>query len=627
MYFSDTNQTNQSLNFLFGRFLLRYTDRFLSRWTVLALDLILVLATYLAAQFVAFNFTPGDIPWHTLPVKAAIVTGTYLLAFLHAQSYVGVVRHSGGKDFKRLFQASVEALLTLLVLSFTLKSPQFSRVALVSQAMLFLITSVGGRLAVRSAFLSIQLRRAKKGTGILIVGAGSMGRAARIAVEQESRNGDHVVAFIDDNKSKAGKNINGTPIMTAAKALNQEFVEKNNIGKVVVAIKNIPAARVKELSNLAIELNLQVKRVPPISNWVNGELTAKQIRPISLEELLGREPINLSYETLNGFIKGKTVLITGAAGSIGSELVRQVMRQEPKLLIALDQAETPTYHLDQELRSFANYANFKPTIGSVTDEARMRQIFSTYRPEVVFHAAAYKHVPLMEDNPQEAVKTNIHGTHTTAKLAYEHRAESFVMVSTDKAVNPTNIMGASKRAAEHVVSYFNRQPDNQTRFVTTRFGNVLGSNGSVIPLFKKQIEEGGPLTVTHREITRYFMTIPEAVRLVLEAGHMGQGGELYVFDMGEPVKIYDLALNVIKLSGLQPGKDIQIVETGRRPGEKPYEELLADGETTKPTHHAQIFIAEASSLELNQVEALVSLSGESNEWLGYIAEYRAVVEV
>jgi FlaA1/EpsC-like NDP-sugar epimerase len=232
----------------------------------------------------------------------------------------------------------------------------------------------------------------------------------------------------------------------------------------------------------------------------------------------------------------------------------------------------------------------------------------------------------MEDNPQEAVKTNIHGTHTTAKLAYEHRAECFVMVSTDKAVNPTNIMGASKRAAEHVVSYFNRQPDNQTRFVTTRFGNVLGSNGSVIPLFKKQIEEGGPLTVTHREITRYFMTIPEAVRLVLEAGHMGQGGELYVFDMGEPVKIYDLALNVIKLSGLQPGKDIQIVETGLRPGEKLYEELLADGETTKPTHHAQIFIAEASSLELNQVEALVSLSGESNEWLGYIAEYQAVVE-
>jgi FlaA1/EpsC-like NDP-sugar epimerase len=588
--------------------------------------LVLVAITYLGAQFLANNFQASQISWSSLGFEVLIVAAAYGVTFLHSGSYIGVVRHSGGKDFTRLFQATVEAALILTVLSFTIASPAISRVAVISHSMLFLITSVGGRLAVRSTFLSIQLRKAKKGTGIIIVGAGSMGRAARTAVEQESRNGDHVVAFVDDNKSKIGKSVNGILILHPSKALNRDFIESNNVGKMVVAIKNIPAARIKELSNVALELTLQVNRVPPISNWVNGELTAKQIRPISLEELLGRDPINLSYETLNGFIKGKTVLITGAAGSIGSELVRQVMRQEPKLLIALDQAETPTYHLDQELRSFANYSNFKPTIGSVTDEARMRQIFSTYRPEVVFHAAAYKHVPLMEDNPQEAVKTNIHGTHTTAKLAHEHHAECFVMVSTDKAVNPTNIMGASKRAAEHVVSYFNRQPDNQTRFVTTRFGNVLGSNGSVIPLFKKQIEEGGPLTVTHREITRYFMTIPEAVRLVLEAGHMGQGGELYVFDMGEPVKIYDLALNVIKLSGLQPGKDIQIVETGLRPGEKLYEELLADGETTKPTHHAQIFIAEGSSLELNQVEALVSLSGESNEWLGYIAEYQAVIK-
>ena len=610
------------MNLLIGRLLLRYTDRFLSRWTVFALDLILVVVTYLAAQFIAFNFQPAMIPWATLPSKAAIVVVIYSLAFLHAQSYVGVVRHSGSKDFSRLFQATVEAALVLLVLSFTLKNPQFSRVALISQGMLFLITSVGGRLAVRSTFLSIQLRKAKKGTGIVIVGAGSMGRAAQSAIQHEGRNGDHVIAFIDDNRKKAGKNINGTPILKASNALTKEYLEKNNVGKMVVAIKNIPAARVKELSNTALELGLQVKRVPPISSWVNGELTAKQIRPISLEELLGRDPINLSYETLNGFIKGKTVLITGAAGSIGSELVRQVMRQEPKLLIALDQAETPTYHLDLELRQFPNYAHVKPTIASVTDAERMAQIFSTYKPEVVFHAAAYKHVPLMEDHPQEAVKTNILGTHTTAKLAYEHGAECFVMVSTDKAVNPTNIMGASKRAAEHVVSYFNRQPNNRTRFVTTRFGNVLGSNGSVIPLFKKQLEEGGPITLTHKDITRYFMTIPEAVRLVLEAGHMGQGGELYVFDMGEPVKIHDLAVNLIKLSGLTLGKDIQIVETGLRPGEKLYEELLADGETTKPTHHQQIFIAEAHSLELQDVESLVSDATEEKNWLGYISEYQ-----
>lgn len=624
MYFRPSNQNLLPLNFLLGKLLLRYSDRFLSRWTVFGLDLLLVLFTYLLAQFIAFNFLPQSIPWDTLILKSGIVLLAYGLAFFHAQSYVGVVRHSGGKDFTRLFQSTVEAGLALLVLSFTLKNPQFSRVALITQAMLFLITSVGGRLAVRSFFLSIQLRKAKKGTGILIVGAGSMGRSAGTAIEQEARQGDHVIAFIDDNKSKIGKSVNGIPILHSERALNADFIEKHNVGKLVVAIKNIPAVRIKDLSNKALELGLQVKRVPPISSWVNGELTAKQIRPISLEELLGRDPINLSYETLNGFIKGKTVLITGAAGSIGSELVRQLMRQDPKLLIALDQAETPTYHLDLELRTFPNYDKVKAVIASVTDGARMAQIFSTYKPEVVFHAAAYKHVPLMEDNPLEASKTNILGTHTTAKLAYEHSAECFVMVSTDKAVNPTNIMGASKRAAEHVVSYFNRQADNRTRFVTTRFGNVLGSNGSVIPLFKRQLEEGGPITLTHRDITRYFMTIPEAVRLVLEAGHMGKGGELFVFDMGEPVKIYDLAVNLIKLSGLSLGRDIKIVETGLRPGEKLYEELLADGESAQPTHHAQIFIAQANSLELDQVEALVRLSEESNEWLGYIAEYQAM---
>ena len=455
----------------------------------------------------------------------------------------------------------------------------------------------------------------------IIYGAGASGVLLKRLIDENSSN---VVAFIDDNPSKAGKSVNGVPILTLEKAFNPLFLEKQNVGKVIIAIKNIPAKRVKEISSKSIELNLQVKRVPPISNWVNGELTAKQIRPISLEELLGRDPINLSYETLNGFIKGKTVLVTGAAGSIGSELVRQIMRQEPKLLIALDQAETPTYQLDLELQSFSNYSNVKTVIASVTDESRMASIFKTYSPSVIFHAAAYKHVPLMEDNPEEASKTNILGTYTTAKLASEYKAECFVLVSTDKAVNPTNIMGASKRAAEHVVSYFNNHDTNQTRFVTTRFGNVLGSNGSVIPLFKKQLEAGGPITLTHKEITRYFMTIPEAVRLVLEAGHMGKGGELYVFDMGQPVKIYDLAVNLIKLSGLIPDKDIQIIETGLRPGEKLYEELLADAETVKPTHHQQIFIATAHSLAPNEVVELIRRVQTSGEWLALIREYAPV---
>jgi FlaA1/EpsC-like NDP-sugar epimerase len=555
----------------------------------------------------------------------SILLPVYALGFLHSQSYVGVVRHSGSKDFTRLFQATVESGLVLALLSFT-TTVNFNRAALVTQAMLFLILSVGGRLAVRSLFLSVQLRKAKKGNGIIIVGAGSMGRAAQNAIEQDVNYKDYVIAYLDDNKSKAGKNINGIPILKAENALTSEYINTKNVGKLVVAIKNISGVRLKELSNAALELGIEVSRVPPTSNWVNGELTAKQIRPISLEELLGRDPINLSYETLNGFIKGKTVLITGAAGSIGSELVRQVMRQKPKLLVCVDQAETPIYHLDQELSVYPNYDRARLVIGSVTDPERMEQIFRDFKPEVVFHAAAYKHVPLMEDNPQEAVKTNILGTHLMARLASEHRAECFVMVSTDKAVNPTNIMGASKRAAEHVVNYFNDQPGNLTRFVTTRFGNVLGSNGSVIPLFKKQLQEGGPITLTHKDITRYFMTIPEAVRLVLEAGHMGKGGEILVFDMGEPVKIYDLAVNLIKLSGLTVDKDIKIIVTGLRPGEKLYEELLADGETTRPTHHQQIFISTSNNLDAQGVEALVEAAkGADKGWIQYISEYEQAV--
>ena len=615
--------SKDSVSKSFYKLFFRYTDHFLSRWTVLIFDVLLVWITYLVAQFVSANFHYDQVRWAHFPQRIGIISGAYLLFFFLTKSYVGVVRHSGSKDFQRLFYATLGALIALIPLGYLTPLYAFSRVVLIVHAMLFLITSVGGRLGVRSLFLSIQLRRSKKGSGILIVGAGFMGRAARHAIEQESRLTDYIVAFLDDNKSKTGKSVDGMPILSSQNALSKEFIEKQNVGRMVIAIKDISSERVKELSNIALEVGIAVQRVPPISSWVSGELTAKQIRTISLEELLGRDPILLSYKTLNGYIKGKTVLITGAAGSIGSELVRQVMRQEPKLLIALDHAETPIYHLDMEFRPHSNYGLLKPIIASVTDEDRMAQIFQDYKPEVVFHAAAYKHVPLMEDNPNEAVKTNVLGTHTTAKLAYQHGAECFVMVSTDKAVNPTNIMGASKRAAEHVISYFNRQTDNRTRFVTTRFGNVLGSNGSVIPLFKKQLEEGGPLTLTHKDITRYFMTIQESVRLVLEAGHMGQGGELYVFDMGEPVKIYDLAVNLIKLSGLTLGKDIQIVETGLRPGEKLFEELLADGETTKPTHHKQIFISQANSLALKEVEDLVQdCTRLDNSWLRHISEYQ-----
>jgi FlaA1/EpsC-like NDP-sugar epimerase len=509
------------------------------------------------------------------------------------------MRHSGSEDFLRLFKATVFAFVLVLVFRFIAlelawEQLCFSTVGPVVISIVFLAFSVGLRLFIRSLFQSIVNGPKKhQGLGILLFGAGSMGRSAKAAIDADVRSEGYAVAYIEDDPNKLGKTINGLPILTAELALSEDFVKRNNVQRVVLAAKNIGASRIKALTQQALAVGLEVKRVPPIGQWVNGELTATQIRNVSVEDLLGREPIHLSYDSLTGFIQGKNVLVTGAAGSIGSELVRQVLRQNPLRLIALDQAETPLYELDQEVNDRSG--NFLPVIGSVADEARMAALFGTYHPQVVFHAAAYKHVPLMEDHPVEAIKTNCLGTAVVARLAREHRCEAFVMVSTDKAVNPTNVMGASKRVAEHVIQAENRHPQNVTRFVTTRFGNVLGSNGSVIPLFQKQIAQGGPVTITHKEITRFFMTIPEAVRLVLEAGHMGRGGELYVFDMGEPVRIYDLALNLIKLSGLKPGHDIAVREVGLRPGEKLYEELLADHENTVPTHHPKIFIAKATS--------------------------------
>jgi FlaA1/EpsC-like NDP-sugar epimerase len=351
---------------------------------------------------------------------------------------------------------------------------------------------------------------------------------------------------------------------------------------------------------------LDVKVVPAYERWINGELSTKQLRSVGIDELLGREPINLQNAKLTDELKGKTVLITGAAGSIGSELARQIIHYKPAKLLLLDQAESPLFELEFELKNqLSSNSNIKLEflIGNVKDYLRMEQLFQRHRPARVYHAAAYKHVPMMEQNAYEAVLVNIFGTKIIADLSVEFGVEKFVMVSTDKAVNPTNVMGATKRVAEIYTQSLNDKPGNRTLFTATRFGNVLGSNGSVIPTFRKQIENGGPVTITHPEITRFFMTIPEACNLVLEAGCMGKGGEVFVFDMGKSVKIIDLATKMIKLSGLELGKDIEIKVTGLRPGEKLYEELLNSAENTLPTHHAKILIAKLNKVPLDQIES------------------------
>lgn len=386
--------------------------------------------------------------------------------------------------------------------------------------------------------------------------------------------------------------------------ISPQFIKRKNIHEVIIAVHNIDPVKKREFTDAFLQYNVTIKNIPPVEYWINGELQLKQIRNVRIEDLLMREPIVLDKNIVLDETRDKVILVTGAAGSIGSEISRQLMHCQSKRLILLDQAETPLHDLLIRLRhNFPNFSERAEIImADVSNQQRMEWIFNQYKPQIVYHAAAYKHVPMMEENPGEAVRVIVFGTRILADTAIRHSVEKFVMISTDKAVKATNVMGAAKRIAEMYIQSLSLKATDITRFVTTRFGNVLGSNGSVIPLFQQQIEEGGPVTVTHPEITRFFMTIPEACQLVLEAGAMGKGGEIFMFDMGKSVRIIELARNMIRLSGLQPDKDIKIVYTGLRPGEKLYEELLGSSENTLPTHHPRIMIAKVSPLDHELLE-------------------------
>jgi FlaA1/EpsC-like NDP-sugar epimerase len=385
------------------------------------------------------------------------------------------------------------------------------------------------------------------------------------------------------------------------RVLTREFVENEDIKVFIFAIKDLSAKRIKDVLKFVINLGLEILETPSFDQWLNGNLQLKQLKKVQFEELLGRDPIKLDLQRIEEGLKNKTILVTGAAGSIGSEIVRQLSKFNYKYLILVDQAETPSFYLDNELRNKFSSCCYDMIIGDVTNEVKMENIFRKYHPDIVFHAAAYKHVPLMESNPHEAFRVNVGGTKILSELAIKYKAEKFVMISSDKAVNPTNVMGATKKICELLVQAQAKRTGTQTKFVTTRFGNVLGSNGSVIPLFRNQIAEGGPVTITDPEITRFFMTIPEACQLVLEAGFMGDDGHIFVFDMGEPIKILDIATNLILLSGLQPYKDIKIKFIGLRPGEKLYEELFNDDEPKLDTHNPKISIAQVADIDYSEV--------------------------
>jgi FlaA1/EpsC-like NDP-sugar epimerase len=543
------------------------------------------------------------------------------------KTYAGIIRYTSAQDsFRILFSVLISNglfVIVNLVLVSVHKEPYISNVILVINGLTGFLMLITYRVMVKYFFMYVKNFKIDR-QRVIIYGAGEAGIAAKRTLDHDNKINMVLGAFIDDDDRKSSKSIDGIKIFHTREFTNLVLQEK--VDNLIIASQNIPPDSKNKIVDICLEHGIKVLTLPPVRSWINGQLSSKQLQNIKIEDLLEREPIQIHNEIISEQLRGKRVLVTGAAGSIGSEIVRQISQFSPQMIILNDQSETPLHELHLELQENHFHNNFHCFIGDVRDRIRMELLFQTFKPHYVYHAAAYKHVPMMEHNPGEAVRTNVMGTKTLADLSIKYGVNKFVMISTDKAVNPTNVMGASKRIAEIYVqslfnsykfkeptvytnglSYLNENRSNvNTLFITTRFGNVLGSSGSVIPRFKAQIERGGPITVTHPDITRYFMTIPEACRLVLEAGSMGEGGEIFIFDMGKSVKIIELAKKMIRLSGLVPHQDIAIEFSGLRPGEKLYEELLNDLENTMPTHHEKIMVAQVREYHFQTINKHIS---------------------
>ncbi len=581
----------------------RYRHSTISQWVILMADIVLFFASFILME----AFRGGGFAGLSLRdavVKLIISFMVTVLFFFVTGTYKAIIRHAGLSDIYKILIATIGPAILYFVVNIINNQfhviPQgflLSYRETVTVYMLLAVFMIVLRLFMQRIYNDF-FRRRRPTTNVVIYGAGAAGIIAYNALHQDQNNEYHVVAYIDDDMSKVNQQLNGVPVMRVRNVLNQKFISSKEVKQLIIAIPTIRVMHKQAITNRALDLGLTVKATPHVSLWLNGSFSSNQIEDIKIEDLLERESIKLDNVNIVREVVDKVVLVTGAAGSIGSEICRQLMQYKPKKVIMLDQAESPMYDLQFELRGTYKdrLERMEFVIANVKDRARMEEVFQLYHPNLVYHAAAYKHVPFMEENPYEAVYVNVFGTRNLADLSIKYGVQKFVMISTDKAVNPTNVMGATKRMAE---IYIQSRSTDTTHFVTTRFGNVLGSNGSVIPLFKKQLAAGGPLTVTHRDIIRYFMTIPEACNLVLEAGAMGEGGDIFVFDMGKPVKIYDLARKMIQLSGL---RGIEIKEIGLRPGEKLYEELLATKENTIPTYHPKIMRAAVRRYALEDID-------------------------
>jgi FlaA1/EpsC-like NDP-sugar epimerase len=578
--------------FLRGKLFILFSKYSLPRWIVFMTDNLAVFLVFLFAYILRFNFVIDSINFSIALNQGLIVLLVYAIYSLLFHSYSGLLRHTTLTDISLVFIVTSISSFSLLFVTLGTRSFGWNRILEIPISIILIhYVSITVVLFFERVSIKVIFRFAtssgKDTRNVLIYGAGELGFVVKRVILSDPKYGFNVKGFITDDKSLDGKKINGIPVFGNS-ALTGEFISKNKIESLILADDKITIDEKSRIIRSAINLGLETLETPEVDKWLNGHLNTRQFQRVKLEDLLGRESIKLNMNLIKNGLHNKTILITGAAGSIGSEIVRQLARFNLKKVILVDQAETPMFYLESELRGKFLDLNFQLLLTDVTNIAKMEQIFKELQPDIVFHAAAYKHVSLMEENPHEAIRVNVGSTRILTDLAIKYGVEKFVMISTDKSVNPTSIMGASKRICEKIVQLQAQAEDQKVQFIITRFGNVLGSNGSVIPIFSKQIQEGGPVTVTHPDIYRYFMTIPEACQLVLEAGFMGNGGEIFVFDMGDPVRISDLANNMILLSGLVPGKDIKIVYTGLRPGEKLYEELLTDKETSLPTHHSKI---------------------------------------
>ncbi len=614
-------------------FIRRYSNRFLSRWLVLAIDVVITIFSFLVATALRLNFRYEELHLDVFIYHFVFLLSIRVITFLYFKTYSGIIRHTSIEDavliLKTIFTGTMVAAVISLAIRYFLQVETLIYVPisiLVIDFFICLFLLVSLRFMVKKFYESF-INEFKPAVGVLIYGAGYSGLLTKNVIQNDRGINYQVLGFIDDNDSKVGKTIEGIRVFNLVEALDK-FVDTYEGLQVIMAIKNINIQAKRKISDVFLDRGVVVKTLPPVDKWVGGEFAINQIHNVKIEDLLGREEIQMNNKMISEEMNSKSILVTGAAGSIGSEIVRQLIAYFPSKIILVDQAESGLFDLEYELVGrIPSNTEIVVKVADVSDINRMSYIFRTHKPSIVFHAAAYKHVPLMEKNPYEAVKINILGTRILADLAAENAVDKFVMVSTDKAVNPTNVMGATKRFAEMYTQSMNQLEGMHTKFIATRFGNVLGSNGSVIPLFKKQIERGGPVTVTHPDITRYFMTIPEACELVLEAATMGEGGEVFVFDMGESVKIINLAKKMITLSGMRVDRDIEIKFTGLRPGEKLYEELLSTDENTLPTHHPKILIAKVNvpsysymDIQMNLMQEVLDEGGNNNDLVSKIKE-------